>query len=411
MSNPKASTSISKWYQTERNTEALVKAVMKHRSTPTLSGDDIWWLIRLTWITASRGKLIELHWQRLKVPALAHLLKKRVVVSDDLEQTLSSMRLPTNVARAASKRTGMVNAYNAYRNSLRKWSNTHRTLLLGVITQARTLKANDQARFELAHRISDLPMVPSPSGTKQMPAAKLITPLVACLDPHLRFPIVNGETGVTRRLVKLGLSNRSLVEQVQGFLGIIGQFGIHDAFALDTMDEDLVDRIINRQVRGMKSTKLKSSGSALPNLDGSERTAIMKAQTIQYRRRHNTMTTGLKALLPRLQLMQGARQECRYDVLILDYDQTGRNLLIEAKPDPDAGSIRVALGQLFDYRRFLTHQVGTDLAILTIGRPAQDYIKLLQDLHVTPLWFLDDKCRVLAGKGHSWAALKARLKS
>ena len=72
---PNASSSQSHWYQTERNTEALIKAVLVVRPLDGLSGEDIWCLIRFTWITAGSGGS---HWEQLKVPAIAHLFKKPV---------------------------------------------------------------------------------------------------------------------------------------------------------------------------------------------------------------------------------------------------------------------------------------------------------------------------------------------
>src|SRR5271157_5438820 len=77
MSISETSPGTSKWYETERNTEALVKAVMAARPVRGLSGDDVWWLLQLTWITTSKGHTTKDHWQKLKVPALAHLFKKK----------------------------------------------------------------------------------------------------------------------------------------------------------------------------------------------------------------------------------------------------------------------------------------------------------------------------------------------
>jgi len=84
-------------------------------------------------------------------------------------------------------------------------------------------------------------------------------------------------------------------------------------------------------------------------------------------------------------------------------------LLIEVKPDPDKGSIRIGIGQLLDYRRFLPHRAGTDLAILTISRPSNDYIFLLQDLQITSLWFAGEDCLVLSGDGKAWKSLQMRI--
>lgn len=65
-------------------------------------------------------------------------------------------------------------------------------------------------------------------------------------------------------------------------------------------------------------------------------------------------------------------------------DDCSRDLLIEAKPDADKGSIRIAIGQLFDYARHRTRQPATELVVLTISSPAPDYIDLLNDLASQP---------------------------
>src|SRR5437763_1966468 len=82
----------------------------------------------------------------------------------------------------------------------------------------------------------------------------------------------------------------------------------------------------------------------LPYLDKAERLATIKSQTIQYRNRHNTMTDRLKYLFAKHVLKQGNSSHCHYDVLIKNYDHKGRDLLVEVKPDPDCGAIRIAVG-------------------------------------------------------------------
>jgi hypothetical protein len=243
MPNSESSTEPSKWYVTERNTESLIKAVMGARGRRKLSGDDLWWLLQLTWINASRGHTIADHWKALKVPALAHLLNKSPSIAADVDSTIAAMQLPAPVARAAVRETGFVNAYRVYRNSLQGWCATNITELRAVLQAAEKLGSNDQARFDLAAKIDGLPGIPSPSGQRKMVAANFVTPLVACLDPRYRFPIINGEEGVTRRLRKLGLMDRNLRDRVAGFIGLIGQFGLSDAFAVDTMTDKQVDRI------------------------------------------------------------------------------------------------------------------------------------------------------------------------
>jgi hypothetical protein len=149
----------------------------------------------------------------------------------------------------------------------------------------------------------------------------------------------------------------------------------------------------------------------LRDRDESEIKAVLKAREVVSRRRHNVMTRRVGELLPNLSMSDGEAKHYLYDIVIFNYDSSGRDLLMEAKPDPDKGSLRIAIGQLFDYRRFLKNQAGTDLAILTITRPPKDYVEFLQDLQITSLWFADAKCERLSGEGKSWRALKRQLAS
>ena len=59
------------WYQIHQNTSALLKAVVGIIGIDKLSGDQIWQLLRLTWITMNVKDVSPNHWRTLKVPALA----------------------------------------------------------------------------------------------------------------------------------------------------------------------------------------------------------------------------------------------------------------------------------------------------------------------------------------------------
>ena len=403
----------TEWYKTERNTEALVKAVVSRRPIAMLSGEDIWYLMQLTWITAGRDKVTEDHWKRIKIPALAHLFRKTAKRSGELKESVDHLHLHRVVAGAAAKKTGFVNTYRAYRNSLLPWCKEHESLIRSILETATTLTSNDQDRFSLASRIAALPRVSTPNNQRTMAASSHITPLVACLDPKRRFPIINGESGVNKRLARLGLAQSNLEEQVRGFIGLIGQFGLGDSFAVDTMTDAQIRRITQRAKRQpLKPAKKegKVTGVPLPDFDEAERIAVQESATIVYRQRHNRMTTRLKRLLPNFEIQQGTLDNCRYDALICDYDGNGRDLLIEAKPDANKGAIRIAIGQLLDYRRFLTNQPATDLAILTISPPSESHVELMHDLQITALWFKDEHCLELTGAGKSWKTLEALLR-
>lgn len=152
-----------------------------------------------------------------------------------------------------------------------------------------------------------------------------------------------------------------------------------------------------------------SSGSSLPEFDTSEREYLRQAGTVRYRNRHNKMTTALKKLMHGFKLSQGTNPDCRWDVLVEHYEATGRDLLLEVKPDPEKAAVRIAIGQLLDYRRFVLRPATTDIAALTIGAPDKLYRQLLLELQISPIWFTGEDCRALDGEGAVWEALDESL--
>lgn len=401
------------WYQTEQNTSVLLKAIFSSHVLDNVSGDDIWNLLRLTWITKSKQEPSRDHWKRLKVPALAGLWKQPVNVLSDLKTTIEAMDLPSSIAEAAVLPTGLINFRNVWRKSSIEWCRTNRNKLIALIQAGSNLGPNDQSRFDLAKQIDELPGVPSPGNTgREAGPGIILTPLIGCLDPGSRFPIINGREGVNRLLRALHLANRNLEDQVKGLINLIGQFGLSDSFMIDVLAADIVAVAPKVMVPPEPSIEACDSprGKSLPILDAAERRAVQKSATIVYRNRHNKMTNALKKFFEKNQLIEGTEEYCRYDVLVKKYDGTNRDLLIEVKPDADKGSIRIAIGQLFDYRRFLPHRAGTDLAVLTMARPQKTFIDLLFDLQISALWFHDELCQRLSGEGKVWEGLRIGLR-
>jgi hypothetical protein len=400
----------AEWYETEKRTAVLLKAILVSRALGTLSADDLWCLFRLTWITVNGQDVSPEYWKSLKLPALAQLFKQTPTILNDLPSSIHAMRLPKAVADAAVHETGIVNFRNVWRNSCRSWCRTNHHRLIGIMKEAAKLPTNDQLRFDLASQIDALlPSISSPSGARGVGAAAAVTPVVACLDPSMKFPIVNGRENVKTLLRRLGLANENLEEQVKGLVNLVGQFGIQDAFMLDALADDVAKLGPTTAQNATPAPADKGEGSQLPYLDEAERKATTNSRTINYRDRHDKMTNRVKDLFKGLDLKQGTDPECRYDVLVKNYDSTGRDLLIETKPDPDRGAVRIAIGQLFDYRRALPHRIGTDLAILTISRPHPSYVDLLLDLQISVPWFNSEACSILKGEGKAWASVRKAL--
>jgi hypothetical protein len=166
---------------------------------------------------------------------------------------------------------------------------------------------------------------------------------------------------------------------------------------------------VNTQALGDKSTvegSNDSEGVPLREYDESERLAVQGSRTVTYRSRHRKITNAVFARFAAMQPVQGRRSKNEYDILLKNHDCAGRDLLIEAKPDPDRGSLRIAIGQLYDYRRLLPNAAATDLAVLTIGKPEQSYLDLLLGLGITSIWFEEEGCQGLQGEGIAWRSLQ-----
>lgn len=403
--------SRAKWYQSERNTAALLQAVVSVRKGQLLSGDDVWHLLRLTWCTNSADHG---HWKILKIPALRHLFPQNKTVRKPtrdakLQEVLDAMSLPRRVAEVAANTTGNIDLYKAYRNSSKAWCKQHVAGLREIVREAAHLHANDQSRLALAAKVDALPRVPTPSGARHKKAGDVLTPLIAFLDPHVRFPVINGRKGVQALLRKLGLAGRNLKEQVRGMTGLIGRFGISDAFILDVLADEITKVAPRLNIPIAVKVVGPSSGSALPDFDTSEREYLRQADTIRYRQRHNKMMERLKQILNGFKLTQGKNPDCRWDLLVECYEETGRDLLLELKPDAEKAAIRIAIGQLLDYRRFVPRPAVTDIAVLTIGAPDKLYRQLLMELQVSSIWFSDEGCRAVNGEGPFWDALLESL--
>jgi hypothetical protein len=78
----------------------------------------------------------------------------------------------------------------------------------------------------------------------------------------------------------------------------------------------------------------------------------------------------------------------RYEQLACDIFIESRKHLIEAKADASRESIRMAIGQLFDYRRFEPGPI--DLGVLLPERPADDLLELLNGLDIACIWAADN---------------------
>src|ERR1700730_7906398 len=90
-----------------------------------------------------------------------------------------------------------------------------------------------ESRKSLACQADILPPIPRVAGGP-LPSRSALSPLVCCLDPGHRFPIVNNAQPVKDLLAVRGIRTRNTVGRVRMMLGLIGRHGVVDAFYLDT---------------------------------------------------------------------------------------------------------------------------------------------------------------------------------
>ncbi len=261
----------------------------------------------------------------------------------------------------------------------------------------------------MSRLIEALPGIPSPNGKTYAGPELALSPLIAAIDPISHFPLVNGQSSVRDLLRALNLNTGSLERQVKGLLNVIEQ-GVGDAFMLDVLSDVLATNAPKLKPSPHKAKELKiSEGASLPQLDDAERIATIKSETVRYRNRHRTMTNRLQELFGHQGLDWGVKHAFLYEALLKDYDGAGRDLLFEVKPDPTPGAIRIAVGQLLDYRRHLKNRFATDMALVTIEPPSVSYRRFLSDLQISCLWFTDTTCSKLTGEGNSWSTIKTLI--
>jgi hypothetical protein len=339
-----------------------------------------------------------IHWQSTKLPALWTLWGKRgkPPYTDDAHE-LKSSGFPPSILKLAASETGIVNFYRVYRNSSLKWIRKNFRSLAPLVHKAAHLRDDDEAR-ELAEAVDELPRIPKPSRKPgKMSPASLLTPLFGCLDPRSKFPLVNKNENVVSLLRKLGITSFSLLDQFNTLLRLIGQYGIRDAFMLDAVSKRLSRKALHKADDSIASLE-KKADRTLDQKDDADVSVIIRTRSRKAVRLHNSMTNRLTRLCNRahLRIYEGV-EPYRYDALVKNYDGSGKDLLIEAKNSSHRSQLRLAVGQLLDYRRGLRRRAVTDLAVLLPEKPSRDSFSFLADVGVHVLWFTDGKLTTIEG--------------
>lgn len=369
-------------YELEQRTANLIKECYKLQCGGNkLTPEKIHALCQLTWWTGDKIKPLKILFN----------------ISDENHLRLEDLKeIPKDIKELIKNEIGFVKFYNAWRKSSLEWICENFILLSSLVHKAAEIETDEDA-MSIIREMEKLPKIPKPNKKEQkIPPINLLSPLFACLDPRNRFPIINGNENVTKLHNKLGIKLESLENKFNVLIGLIGQYGIKDTLMLDVVSGELAEKVIKQN---KPKIKYYEKEKALSVKDDSDIEILAKSLSKEAKRIHNSMTNALRKKIEekyKFKIFEGP-QNNKYDALIKNYDNNGRDLLIEVKSSPTRAHLRLAVGQLFDYRRMLNRRAVTDMAILLPEKPDQDSLNFLMDIGIIVMWFSDSGFKNIEG--------------
>lgn len=378
------------WLKREHDTGRLIRACFaEYIQGKQPTADKLRALSMLTWITTGSDNT-----RKVTLPALRSLTGKSIADGDftNLSGNLAKAHIDLANVIIPKNRTGFVNFYNAYRNSCVDWFGHRTTEVYNLFERAYVLKSDEDARA-MYGEIAKLNRVGHGRGSGGLHPENLLTPVIACLDPRKRCPIINGRKEVRDKLKAIGVKQSSLPDQFWAFVKLIHHGGITDAFMLDIASVEQLTMVANSARPKKININLPAKERQLPQKDENEVEVLRKASQYSYIKLHNSMTNRLRSCCESSGKVvhEGSEKSCRFDALVENYDNEGRDLLIEAKSSDDTAFCRMAVGQLLDYRLQLRGGATTDLAVLFSDSPGKHVRNFLGHIGIKALWFVGDK--------------------
>jgi len=395
------------WAERQRRTNRLITLLSDYifSQSEEVTPKQLYGLCALTWITIPKIKtnfdIDAPYIKKTKIPALGYVFNEDYSsfslkeIADDIYSKSKSK----DIKGLIKSHTGFSNYYNAFRDekSSLAWIKGNHTELLNLFEKARNLKT-DKDGFYLMSEIEALPKIPRKGGDG--PPENLLTLVFFSLDRRLRFPIINSNKKVIKRLTQLGVKNKSLGEKYTKMISLYGKGGINDAADLDQVGDDLLEIIGNAKNSPTKRLLEKKTveGKDLPLKDDSDIATLQKSLNIISRRQHNKLTNKVRCFLKGYTLYEGTNQDAMYDILVKKYDKknnpkTTNDLIIEVKSSEKKADIRMAIGQLFDYWFNEKGDVKKHIAILLPMEPPDESIRMLEWVGIGVLWFSGNKIK------------------
>lgn len=372
------------WIASERRTANLIRSLweaagQRQRNDAAF----LCLLVQCGWTNAhgkNGGESIRL-WRNRKI---ADYLKAPYAPDEALAQSLQARFRSIPLSKCLSlvaERTGIALYRYPYRSATLKFIRQHS----GAIALAfKKVSTNSGNVFEKVRNVATLieTLGKISASGRHVSAFNGLTPVLSCLDPQHKFPIMNQRTRPLLRSIRQSADKEGIVALSK----LIGpSYGIKDARELDVyantvrVPKPKPPLFVVGSASGFRDVGVKSEVNGFAQITA-KKTVITKL--------HNELTNDLRDYL--LVHYKIAPKEDRFDALVLNWKK-GRKLLIEAKTASEGPSgraqIRQAIGQLYDYRFTFMPKDKVDLAVLLRKEPIVDVKKLLDSLGIELLWF------------------------
>jgi hypothetical protein len=372
-----------RWVASERRTAYLIQALwkaagQKQRNEPAF----LCLLVQCGWNTGGRknGGNSTRRWRNHKI---AEYLTVPYGSDQQLAQDLRSHFRSLSLSRCLSimkGKTGITRYYTAYHPATRKFIKRHSKEIALAFRQVSSRSPDVYNKIRTVATLIE-PLGEISAGGHHISAFNGLTPVLSCLDPQRRFPIMNK---LTRALLKR-IEKRADGEGAVALSKLIGrEHDIRDNRELDVYANTekfpkLKSHVpVGASADGFKDIGLKSEINSMAQI-ASKKTIIKKL--------HNKLINDLNdCILWR----QKPLKESRFDALLVGWKK-GRDLLIEAKTASEGptgrSQVRQAIGQLYDYRFTHMPKNKVDLAVLLRKEPSANVKRLLSSLDIELLWF------------------------
>jgi hypothetical protein len=284
--------------------------------------------------------------------------------------------------RLLQMKTGITHYYRAFRGLIQDKIKRHQAQIAEIFS---SVADNSKDPIENVKRvgqmIDELPKLKTPTNGETS-FWNALSPALACLDKNRKFPIMNARTGAL-----LGAMNWNFDSIGEHMLAkFIGQNknGVRDNFDLDVYSQVYENKF--PKIHKIRNQARKLNLHEMGFKHESDSYAFLTRKRMIIRKRHMHLINRFRDAMIPIRV-----EEDRCDAFIKGWNRN-RNLLIEAKTASDGpggrNQIRLAIGQLFDYRRELENNgfKNIDIAILLPTKPSEDVKGLLSSLGIEVLW-------------------------